>query len=251
METVIRKKRSPFTLQEQERWAECVTRDEGEDQAAYATNAKSVGTCSAAVFCISGVAGYFEGEIVKESCDHFEQWVQQPAPAADVDETRASLQSDRATDVAQRDPEMLAAGHRTFLAALVYALLLTDVPFTRELRSLLGNLDAFIAFFIRLLDLQQMVDLERDTERGGSLTEEDERKAALELDRARKKVDSDLRSVVGRLRQLDHERIGAARYLDTGAVENGCFVPWKGGGLDRLLMKLEFGRMTEEDYDIV
>ena len=132
----------------------------------------------------------------------------------------------------------------------MYALLLTDVLFTRELRSLLGNLDAFIALFVRLLDLQQQTALEREAERVGSLTEEDERKASLDLDRARKKVDSDLRSVVSRLRQLDHERIGSARYLDTGTVESGEFEPWKGGGLDRLLMKLEFGRTTEEGYDI-
>ncbi|KAK5131606.1 hypothetical protein LTR08_000793 [Meristemomyces frigidus] len=207
-------------------------------------------TCSAAVFLISGVAGYFEGEIIKESFDHFEQWVQRPAPTGDVDETRASLQSDNPADVAQRDPETLAAGHRAFLAALVYALLLTNVPFTRELRSLLGNLDALIAFFVRLLDLQQKLDLEREAERVSSLTGEDERRVCLELDRARKKVDSDLKSVVKRLRQLDHERVGSARYLDAGAVESGGFEPWKGGGLDRLLMKLEFGRMAEEAYDL-
>lgn len=208
-------------------------------------------TSSAAIFLISETAAYFEGEVIKESCEHFEEWVKRPAPTENADESHASLQSDRMSDVAQRDPETLAAGHRLFLAAIIYALLLTDIPYTRELRSLLGNLDALIAFFNRLLDLQQELDLEQDAGGTSSLTEEDERRVSLELDRARKKVDSDLKAVVNRLRQLDHERIGSARYLDAGATENGGFEPWKGGGVDRLLMKLEFGRMTEDEFDIV
>jgi len=208
-------------------------------------------TCSAAMFLISETAAYFEGEIIQESCDLFERWVETPALAADADDSRASLGSNRSPEVAQRDPETLAAGHRLFLAALTYALLLTDVHYTRELRSLLGNLDSLVAYFHRLLDLQQKLDLELDAENASSLTEEDERRVSLELDRARKKVDSDLKSVVNRLRQLDHERIGTGRYLNVSAAENGGFEPWKGGGVDRLLMKLEFRRMTEGDFDIV
>ncbi|KAK4544376.1 hypothetical protein LTR36_004267 [Oleoguttula mirabilis] len=213
-------------------------------------------TCSAAIFLISEISTYLEGEVIRESCNHFETWVKTPASTDDPDTSRASLQSDRSAelgsaDVAQRDPETLSAGHRSFLAALTYALLLTDVHYTRELRSLLGNLDALIALFNRLLDLQQKLDLEVDDGGTSSLTEEDERRVALELDRARKKVDSDLKSVVNRLRQLDHERIGSARYLDVRPADGGGFEAWKGGGVDRLLMKLEFGRMVEDGFDLV
>ncbi|KAK5121745.1 hypothetical protein LTR85_004620 [Meristemomyces frigidus] len=207
-------------------------------------------TCSAAVFLISETSTYLEGEVIRESCDHFQRWVTTPGPIEDPDVSRASMQSDRSVDVAQRDPETLSAGHRSFLAALTYALLLTDVHFTRELRSLLGNLDALIAFFKSLLDLQQKLDLQHDAGSASRLSEDDERRVSVELDRARKKVDSDLKSVVNRLRQLDHERIGSARYLDVRPADSGGFEPWKGGGVDRLLMKLDFGRVDDE-FDLV
>ncbi|KAI7692210.1 Ubiquitin-activating enzyme E1, partial [Hortaea werneckii] len=194
---------------------------------------------------------YFEGEIIKESCDHFEAWVKSPVTAETPDETEASLRSKQPQKLSQRDPETLASGHRSFLAALTYALLLTDVQYTRELRSLLGNLDALVAFFNRLLDLQQKFDIEFDAGGTSTLTEEDEHRASLELDRARKRVDSDLKSVVSRLRQLDHERIGSGRYFDMGAADSGGYEPWKGGGVDTLLMKLEFGRVRSDALPVV
>ncbi|KAK5165050.1 uncharacterized protein LTR77_009147 [Saxophila tyrrhenica] len=208
-------------------------------------------TCSAAIFLLSETSAYFEGEIVRESWSCFERWVRQ----SDQDEvslhksTQTELEEKQ--DVAPRDPESLAAGHRAFLASLVYVLLLNDIPYTKELRSLLGNVDNLIAFFKRLLDIQQKLDMEHDAGGETGYTAEEEARIALELDRARKKVDSDLRSVVNRLKQLDQERIGSGRYLSAMSMESGGFEPWKGGGVDRLLMKLEFGRMTVDEYDLV
>ena len=207
-------------------------------------------TCSAANFLLSETSAYFEGEIIRESWDHFEDWVKQPVSTEFADKSSVNTSIDSPQGTTQRDPETLAAGHRTFLAALTYALLLNDVPYTRELRSLLGNVDSLIAFFVRLLDIQQKIDVENDAGGEAGYTMSEESRISLELDRARKKVDSDLKSAVNRLRQLDHERIGSARYLGKGAAESG-FEPWKGGGVDRLLMKLEFGRMVEDGFDIV
>jgi hypothetical protein len=209
-------------------------------------------TCSAAMSLLSETAAYLEGEIIRCSWERFEAWLKEPAEAA---HTTVGLGAD-AADVnppkaAQRDPETLAAGHCAFLAALTYALFLTDMHYTKELRSLLGNVDQLIALFVRLLEIQQKIDLEQDAGLETVHVEEDERKIALELDRARKRVDSDLKSVINRLRQLDHERIGAGRYLDLGHVDTGGFEPWKGGGVDRLLMKLEFDRMRDDGYDII
>lgn len=207
-------------------------------------------TCSAAICLLSETAAYLEGEIIRCSWECFEAWLKEHADASDK-------AGDALPDVntplrpAQRDPETLAAGHRAFLAALTYALFLTDVPYTKELRSLLNNVDQLIALFVRLLEIQQRIDLEQDAGLETEHIEEDERKIALELDRARKRVDSDLKSVINRLRQLDHERIGAGRYIDLAHVETGGFEPWKGGGVDRLLMKLEFGRLRNDGYDII
>lgn len=204
-------------------------------------------SCSAAMSLLSETSAYLEGEIIRCSWECFEAWLEEPVDAADKTEG-VQTDVDAASKPAQRDPETLAAGHHAFLAALTYALFLTDLPYTKELRSLLNNVDQLIALFIRLLDVQQRIDLDQDAGLEVAHIEEDERKIALELDRARKRVDSDLKSVINRLRQLDHERIGAGRYLDLSRVETGGFEPWKGGGVDRLLMKLEFGRVRDDGY---
>lgn len=202
-------------------------------------------SCSAAIFFLAETAAYLEGEIITCSWDRLMDWVKTP-----VDDD--AQEDDDTSKTAHLDPETLAAGHRAFLAALTYALLLTDIAYTKELRSLLGNIDQLVTFFDRLLEVQQKLDMAHDAgDEGGLIEEEEERKVALDLDRARKKVDSDLKSVIGRLRQLDQERIGSGRYLDLSGAETGGFEPWKGGGVDRLLMKLEFGRMREEGFDIV
>jgi hypothetical protein len=209
-------------------------------------------TCSAAMSLLSETAAYLEGEIIRCSWERFEAWLKEPAEAAHTTVGPSADSADiNPPKAAQRDPETLAAGHCAFLAALTYALFLTDVHYTKELRSLLGNVDQLIALFVRLLETQQKIDLEQDAGLETVHVEEDERKISLELDRARKRVDSDLKSVINRLRQLDHERIGAGRYLDLGHVDTGGFEPWKGGGVDRLLMKLEFGRMRDDGYDII
>ena len=213
-------------------------------------------TCSAAMCLLSETAAYLEGEIIRCSWERFEAWLKEPAEEVAVHTTIEPSATDSAdanspNKAAQRDPETLTAGHRAFLAALTYALFLTDVHYTKELRSLLGNIDQLIALFVRLLEIQQKIDLEQDAGLETVHVEEDERKISLELDRARKRVDSDLKSVINRLRQLDHERIGAGRYLDLGHVDTGGFEPWRGGGVDRLLMKLEFGRMRDDGYDVI
>jgi hypothetical protein len=207
-------------------------------------------TCSAAICLLSETAAYLEGEIIQCSWECFEAWLKEPAETSNISESEGS-DLNTTSKSAQRDPETLAAGHRAFLAALTYALFLTDVPYTKELRSLLANVDQLIALFVHLLEIQQRIDLEQDAGLEIEHVQEDERKIALELDRARKRVDSDLKSVIKRLRLLDHERIGLGRYLDLSHVETGGFEPWKGGGVDRLLMKLEFGRMRDEGHDII
>ena len=205
-------------------------------------------TCSAAMFLLSETSAYFEGEIIRESWNHFETWVEKPESSEQVEQS--NMQADGNPPDAQRDPETLASGHRAFLASLTYALLLNDVPYTKELRSLLGNVDNLIAFFNRLVEIQQKLDVESDAGGETGYTTGEEQHISLELDRARKKVDSDLKSVVNRLRQLDNERIGSARFLNNVSVVSG-FEPWKGGGVDRLLMKLEFGRMVDEELNLL
>ncbi|EME41020.1 hypothetical protein DOTSEDRAFT_56070 [Dothistroma septosporum NZE10] len=204
-------------------------------------------TCSAATFLLAETAAFLEAEVVRGSCNHFQAWLD---AAPEVDSIEHSGLSAENSTRGQRDPETLAIGHRIFLAALLYALLLTDEPFTHKLRSLLGNIDHLIAFFVRLFDIHHALYLERDAGGESAYMLEEEARISLELDRARKSVDSDMRSVVNRLRQLNQQRIGSSRYLDLKARDTVDFQVWKGGGVDRLLMKLEFGTGVEADADI-
>ncbi|CAD0090407.1 unnamed protein product [Aureobasidium vineae] len=180
-------------------------------------------TCSAAVFLLSETTAYFEGELITSSWDTFYSW--------------ATAQ--------HHDPETLGRAHRSFLAALSYVILLTDTVYTRSLRDLLTHIDALVALFGRLQRLQQTSSLGLG---GTDFLDDEEGEVARELDRSRKRVDTALKDVVARLRQLDHERLGAARYLQLDTQDTG-FEVWRGGGVDRLLMKLDFGRMTGgEEY---
>ncbi len=207
-------------------------------------------TCSAAVFLLSELSAYLEGEVIRGSWQQFLEWMKQESYSGNLQASQISNEAKVVEPITQRDPETLASGHRAFLASLTYALLLNDAQYTQELRSLLGNVDSLIAFFNRQLDIQQKLDTEYDTGGDTEYTTSEYGRISLELDRARKKVDSDLRSVINRLRQMDRERMGSGRYLEVIAHGSG-FEPWKGGGVDRLLMKLEFGRMSVDDYDLV
>ena len=190
-------------------------------------------TCSAAVFLLTETTAYFEGEVIKGSWDHFFQWVV---------EGRAG---------AAHDPETLSTAHRRFLSCLVYGLLLTDVKYTKTLRTLLGNTDSLAANFSRLQQVQRTLDMDTESGVASTYAQEEEQSIKLELDRARKRVDSGLKDVVARLRQLDDERTGEAMFrglrLGDEGDEEQAFEAWRGGGVERLLMKLDFGRITEDE----
>ncbi|KAF2721547.1 hypothetical protein K431DRAFT_246734 [Polychaeton citri CBS 116435] len=208
-------------------------------------------TCSAAVFLLAETTAYFETEIIQGSWEHFDNWLKcgvQSDNGSSLNDTSPGVPSPT-DDITNHDPETIASAHRAFISALTYALLLTDQPYTKEMRSLLGSVDHLIAFFNRTLEVQQKLDVEYDSNFGleSSQSLDEEKKVSLELDRARKRVDTDLRSVIQRLRIIDQQRLGSARFWhgDTsGGLDPDAFVPWKGaGGVDRLLMKLEFGRV--------
>ncbi|GME34188.1 Spc97/Spc98 family protein [Neofusicoccum parvum] len=232
----------------------------------------------AVVFLLSEFVGYFEGEVVQESWKNFRRWIvgsesdtEQPSSSSESDNEEApelsrpptqhrlrqsqqlsrppTSTSLRPSPRASHDPEILASAHRLFLRSLSYSLLLTDLPYTHALRSFLTHVDELVAFIERLRTVQQNLDLERDEGVVDALAnyEQEEKDVLLELDRARKRVDSDLRSLVGRLRELDKERVGTGLFGDGETI--GGFEPWKGGGVDRLLMKLDFGASANEDVD--
>ena len=231
-------------------------------------------TCGAAIFLLSESGAYFEGEVVQESWKHFREWIirpeQRPSSPGRPQSSASAVMPNRITELSPpdspsvgfrrsvtdserspHDPESLASAHRRFLDSITYSLLLTDFSFTRSLREFFTHVDELVAFVTRLQIIQQNLDLEED----GVVDDlanyaQEEKEVELELDRARKRVDSDLKSLVARLREIDAERVGSSPYPRQSTLRSDGYEPWRVGGVDRLLMKLDWGSgADDEDED--
>jgi len=230
-------------------------------------------TCTAAIFLLSEMDVFFESQIVGDAWQHFRDWITPPnkrgsrPTSADSNAqfeagkfTSTLMSSNLAsTSVMEshehlpRDPEVLASAHRRFLKAVTKSLLIADTTFTKLLRILLMHVDELVAFILRLQTIQQNLDLEEDEGVIDAMAnnEQEEKDVQLELDRSRKRVDSDMKAVVDRLRELDAERTGVDfdEYSAAEAGQKQEYVPWRGPGVERLLMKLDFARASEDDED--
>ena len=228
-------------------------------------------TCGAAIFLLSESGAYFEGEVVQESWKHFREWIicpeQRPSSPGRPQSSASAVMPNRITELSPpdspsvgfrrsatdserspHDPESLASAHRRFLDSITYSLLLTDFSFTRSLREFLTHVDELVAFVTRLQIIQQNLDLEED----GVVDDlanyaQEEKEVELELDRARKRVDSDLKSLVARLREIDAERVGSGSYSGQSTLRSDSYEPWRVGGVDRLLMKLDWGSSADDE----
>ncbi|KAL1799003.1 hypothetical protein ACET3X_003040 [Alternaria dauci] len=223
-------------------------------------------TCAAAIFFFAESEAYFHGAVIQQTFSHFIAWVTVPQGQSSTEAVPAA--SDRpgttgfrrsATEgdpqqQQQHDPEALASAHRRFLSSVAYSLLLTDQPFTKALRTLCTHVDELVAYITRLTKIQEHLDLEEDEgiEDYSQNYKKEEREVILEMDRARRRLDSDLKALVERLREIDSERIGAsAPGTEIGAaMEEGAYEPLRVGGIDRLLMKLDWsGEDDEEEHE--
>lgn len=177
----------------------------------------------------------------------------------------------------QHDPEALTVAHRRYLASLAQSLFLTEVPFTSSLRSLLTSIDHLIALVSRLETIQRNLDLETDEGVVDALTDyaREESEVWHELRETREEVERGIKEVVMRLRDIDDSRSGEGRRMfdlgknnnqsqnqnhpnnnnsgPRGIAEPDAYVPRKAPGVDRLLMKLDFGSLNSaalgaEDY---
>ena len=218
-------------------------------------------TCRAAIFFLAESEAYFQGEVVQESFKTFLDWVQGPSKRQH-NETRPTTPDRPPTRDAQpeaevrqqHDPEALALAHRHFLASIAYSLLITDSAFTKALRTFCTHVDDLVAHITRLQSIQQNLDLEEDegVEDFSQNYKKEEADVSLEMDRARRRLDSDLKALVERLREIDSERIGASGPRPTKALDDGesRYEPLRVGGIDRLLMKLDWGvEDAEEEHE--
>ncbi|KAF2645360.1 hypothetical protein P280DRAFT_441753 [Massarina eburnea CBS 473.64] len=224
-------------------------------------------TCTAAIFFLAESEAYFQGEIVQESFKHFLHWVENPSsttkPPLSTDQKPTTLtpeDSPQATtnstpnpSQSQHDPEALSRAHRTFLTHTTYSLLLTDVPFTTALLQTYIHIDSLTSFITRLQSIQASLDAEEDDgfEDYSHNYRQEEKDVKQELDRARRRLDSDLKALVERLREVDGERVGSGG-IEEGEKGEGGYEALRVGGVDRLLMKLDWGGEEEgEEGDLV
>lgn len=157
-----------------------------------------------------------------------------------------------AEDKHPHDPQTLASAHRLYLATLVRRLLLTHQDFTDPLYSLLVEMDQLVALVHRMQEIWNAVDLEEDVGVVDAFVdlEREERDIKGRIKSVEAKAKAGIEGVITVLRNLEADHEGLAWGSDdagedgdggAGLREEGQYVPRRVGGLDRLLMKLDFG----------
>lgn len=239
-------------------------------------------TGSACLFVLSEMGNFFQGEVVNESWQHLRGWIEgttssagsasnsRPGTAGSTSKAqqagspgratsgRASFNHSDAPSTRRHDPEALTVAHRRHLATLVQSLFLSDVPFTSALRALLTSVDRFVALAIRLEAIQRNMDLETDEGVVDALVDygQEERDVWQELRDTRHDAETGMQNLVTRLRELDDRRSGDRRRAadlapnysrNDGLSQDFChYEPRTAAGVDRLLMKLDFGRLRSD-----
>ncbi|KAL2021083.1 hypothetical protein VTK56DRAFT_7502 [Thermocarpiscus australiensis] len=157
------------------------------------------------------------------------------------------------------DPQTLATAHSLYLRTLVHRLLLSQQSFTDPLYELLVHIDHLVALVRRLQSVWAAADLEADVGVVDAFVDlaREERDVQRELRGVEGRVKDGIEGLVGELRRLEASGVLLGRDEgvgqcggedeeegDSGMVtmrERGGYVPRRVGGIDRLLMKLDFG----------
>lgn len=232
-------------------------------------------TCSAAVFFLAETEAYMQAEVVSGLWDDFHSWLTKGNTlVAGTTRTRTSSQTDSADDAddddiwigestsrglriqasepqsaTPRDPETLSTAHRTYLRTLARHLLLTQPIFTDPLYTLLVSIDHLVATIHRLHSTWSSMDLETDAGVLDAFSdlEADEKEIIPALRGLEESVRNGVGEVIEALRVLEVDGNFAAELEgDADVGEEDVFggegyVPRRVGGVNRLLMKLDFG----------
>ncbi|KAH7324616.1 gamma-tubulin complex component protein [Stachybotrys elegans] len=145
------------------------------------------------------------------------------------------------------DPQSLSTAHTLYLGTLIHRLLLTQPSFTNPLYALLVHIDHLVTHVHRLHSIFTSIDLEMDA---GVVD------AFVDLEREEREVKAMLRVVEGKVKRGIEEVVEALRVLESDmtfmaecegedvqrdGVETVGYTPARVGGVNRLLMKLDFG----------
>jgi hypothetical protein len=174
-------------------------------------------------------------------------WLAEGTPSSSIPSTTPQQQTH------PHDPQTLATAHRLYLRTLVHRLLLSQQTFTDPLYELLVQIDHLVALVNRLQAVWAAADLESDVGVVDAFVdlEKEERDVQGEIRGVEDRVKRGIEGLVGELRRLegsgDLVKVGGGtgEAEDDGervvVRENGEYVPRRVGGVDRLLMKLDFG----------
>ena len=219
-------------------------------------------TIASAAFFLAELGEFLQGEIVKGSWLSFHRWLvptssQDLRPVNDcfVSSTGMSarpyspslLSTQPISEPAMkpfRDPETLTQAHKRYLASLEKALLLHDPAFTNALRRFMTSVDHMSALMQRLNTIQQ--HLESDTLDEVSVATNhlaaEEKRLVLDLKASRLKIDSGVHGLIKTLQAIDAARAAERGCQgDQGFLQHDTFIPWTGSGIERLLVKLDYG----------
>lgn len=151
------------------------------------------------------------------------------------------------------DPQTLSTAHMRYLHTLIHRLLLTQPTFTQPLHSLLVHIDYLVSHVRRLHSIFTALDLEEDAGVVDAFVdlEREEREVQAQLRGVERKVKRGIEEVVAALRALEADSGFMAEWEGEGVrevtaaeemeEEGARYLPPRVGGINRLLMKLDFG----------
>jgi hypothetical protein len=196
-----------------------------------------------------------EGRDILDGQDDEDIWLEEASTSSksEVSRSHDALQPTITTQRIQ-DPQSLAQAHRAYLRHLVHRLLLSHQSFTDALYELLVHVDRLVALVTRLQAVWTAADLETDVGVVDAFVdhEREEREVVREIRDVERRVKGGVEGCVGVLRGLEGDwgSLGLEGEVDqdvdsggeeTRLREEGQYVPRRVGGVDRLLMKLDFG----------
>ncbi|KAK3996781.1 Spc98 family-domain-containing protein [Cladorrhinum sp. PSN332] len=238
-------------------------------------------TASAAIFFLGETEGYLQTEVVAGLSDGFHQWLttgqdqEHSAPSPSKNRGSAAPQVEEEQEehdiwlepstssssppppqepsTQPHDPQTLATAHRLYLRTLVVRLLLNQPTFTDPLYELLAQIDHLVSLVYRLDLVWTAADLEADVGVVDAFVDlaREERDVTLELRGVENNVKMGIQGVVEELRRLEGKGADGDDLVRGGGEEaevrweRGEYVPRRVGGVDRLLMKLDFGGWFE------
>ena len=221
-------------------------------------------TAASAAFFLAELGEFFQGEVVKGSWSTFHRWLE-PDLVQDLQSSNDKLMptigasgppysltltsSQSVLEPAMKpfqDPETLTQAHKRYLGTLKKSLLLDDPNFTSTLRRLMTSIDHMSALMQRLDTVQQNLNSDPQNEESIATNHlaAEEKRLVVELKSSRSRIASGVQALTEALRAIDAANAAErGSQGDLGLTQHDGFVPWTDGGIDRLLLKLDYNNV--------